>query len=115
MRAIIPFWSFPITVMNTRSLGIWSSYYLFHFFSSLFVGEGVKYYHGWLKKFHPYELNADDADYADTHGFEVSISDISFRGRKVMLPAPEGWRYTSSCAPSLGSPLARRMKGFHWG
>jgi hypothetical protein len=24
-----------------------------------------------LKKSHPYELNADDADYADTHGFEV--------------------------------------------
>jgi len=27
---------------------------------------------------HPDEWNADAADYADTHGFEVSISDISF-------------------------------------
>ena len=27
---------------------------------------------------HPDEWNADAADYADTRGFEVSISDISF-------------------------------------
>ncbi len=35
-------------------------------------------YRGIENIIHPEEWNTDAADYADMHGFEVSISDISF-------------------------------------
>jgi hypothetical protein len=45
------------------------------------IGKELGYWHGCQgleNSIHPNEWNADDADCADTHGFEVSTSDISF-------------------------------------
>ena len=42
-------------------------------------------------------------------------STFSTLGRKVMPLVPEGWMNTLSLAPTLTSPVARRMNGFQLG